>query len=628
MYEGSEVFVNCLKENVKEEVYFGTAGYRPFHSAESLLFLLGGNEKEYGRYLSSQEESDLFRYIECCRKDRSFEEINDDVVALMGHSLASTLKHYPDVDSVIVNYDVRLKGRDYALILIAALTPLVEKGLLSEIILIDEHMSTPELSFLMLSRYPKSWGIHLTASHNPFWFCGIKIESCLGQVASVTITQLIEENYKKCYQNMKLEGGYYLSSPVYSVRKREDFFSAYLSYLESELKVIFPWFSFKSLGCKLKNKKFPIIVDLNWGEGIYFWEKVQEIMGLTQGDILSLRNVELSGTPEGSFCFQKPEPSYATLVGRYQGQEMPFYVISHDPDADRFTVLQKKEDQDDYEELTADKWALILIGKLVEKVKLGEFKGKRIVIATTISSCTVAMYYLRLYEELLDKEGIEVRLVDQLPVGFKWFSLTPQTSQTDFGEDLLSRQSSEDFHFVYEESGGISTRLYEKDGLLGGIMTLCMIAELGDLLQYDQVLKDELPCRLSYAKTSFNYSVSVSLPSGELMNWVQTEICEFSEFRGAFYMMWKSLLMKASYEIVSICYQEGVRIALLDLKTQKEAWLTWRLSGTEPKMRLYMQVVQDCESQNCDVQSLIATFKLEILNFLETYFSQKYKGKG
>ena len=323
-YKEKSEFISCGSKDVCSHILFGTAGYRPFHSYASLSVL---DKDHYAPYLTDIEKEQLETYLAQTETDKSLEGINDHVIVLIGFALNTLLKEYENVHGVILNYDVRFLGQHYTARLARVLECAVMSGAIEKVIQLEEYASTPELSLMMKEVYPYYWGVHLTASHNPFWFTGIKIEDREGKAASSLLTDKLSLYYKNIYNEIMQDGGYELPlSSTASKIKRETHLPLYQKYVLDQCRYFFGDLTLEDIRSQVKASQKKVIIDPNWGEAIGVWDQILPLT-VRETSALSLIHNDYGGTPKGFFSYMKPEPSLATLESRFLSlKDKPEYV--------------------------------------------------------------------------------------------------------------------------------------------------------------------------------------------------------------------------------------------------------------------------------------------------------------
>ena len=147
------------------------------------------------------------------------------------------LKNKKPLPQVLIGYDRRFQSETFA-----REAAKVFAGNKIKTILSTEALTTPAVSFL--THKLNSWGVMVTASHNPATYNGIKIKHD-GRGAVENITQAVEACLDK-------------DSPSYDVDfKEQSYKTEYLSYLKSRVNI-----------SKIKSTlKKPIVIDYMHGAG-------------------------------------------------------------------------------------------------------------------------------------------------------------------------------------------------------------------------------------------------------------------------------------------------------------------------------------------------------------------------
>ena len=311
--------------------------------------------------------------------------------------------------SVLIGYDRRFLSRQFAecaaSVIAAEHIPVQVSA---------RPVPTPAISFSVAHR-KASWGIVITASHNPALYNGFKIKEGRGRSAPPEVTREIEAHLS-------------LAAPAAlgnADLKTFDDGRAYESYLRSRLdwKV-------------LRAYKARVVFDYLYGVAAGIPERVLKGSGLTLSALHSV--------PDPLFGGLHPEPIESQL-GELKSEvrrRRAVVGIALDGDADRLGVV---DDKGRY--LTPHQVFPLLVLHAIERKG---WKGK-IVQAVSLGylSERIARSYNLPFEEV--------------PVGFK---------------HIAERMLGGDFLAGGEESGGYAVQggLPERDGILNGLLFLEMLA--------------------------------------------------------------------------------------------------------------------------------------------------------
>jgi phosphomannomutase len=273
---------------------------------------------------------------------------------------------------------------------------------------------TPAISFSVVHRNA-SWGIVITASHNPALYNGFKVKEARGRSAPPEVTREIEAHLST------------VSTSPGTTQNAQTFDDhlAYESYLRSRLDMK-----------PLKRQRGRVVFDYLYGVGSGIPERV------LKGCRFNLSS--LHSNPDPLFGGLHPEPIESQLsdLKKEVQARRALVGIALDGDADRLGVV---DDLGRY--LTPHQvFPLIILhciehkgwkGKIVQAVSLG-YLSERIAKAFNLP-------------------------FEEVPVGFK---------------HVAERMLADDFLAGGEESGGYAVRggLPERDGILNGLLFLEMLA--------------------------------------------------------------------------------------------------------------------------------------------------------
>ncbi len=275
----------------------------------------------------------------------------------------------------------------------------------------------------------------------------------------------------------------------------------------------------------LKKKRFNLLVDVMYGTGGNFIPRILENTGCRVSLLHNERNPGFGGINPEPIPQNIKEASDLMKKGGFD------LGIVNDGDADRVACIRP-----DGEIINAGQMLSLIILHLLEGKK---WKGA---IAKTISNTTLldkiaAKYNLKLYET---------------PVGFKYISKLIRE------KDILAGG---------EESGGISVKNYmpERDGMLAGLLVLEMMAYRNkSIIQIMKAVDKEFG-EFHYTRQDIHYpqelkkKLFVALKEKPFGSILDKKVAKIKDF-------------------------DGIKFILSD-----ESWLLFRLSGTEPILRVYAE---------------------------------------
>jgi len=176
-----------------------------------------------------------------------------------------------DITDIYIGYDTRFSSLNLALACASSITSFFNKyNINKKVILSNSFTSTPLIAFI--SNYKRSYSIQITASHNPFFYNGIKIFNKFGQKIGNHLEKLIESDLNKAINSKFVEVYKFLEFDmnsqdlIYSdnnLNKFEfkDFSKIYINNLLSFFKRFFEKHKVKTLK-SFENKRILIILDL------------------------------------------------------------------------------------------------------------------------------------------------------------------------------------------------------------------------------------------------------------------------------------------------------------------------------------------------------------------------------
>ncbi len=275
----------------------------------------------------------------------------------------------------------------------------------------------------------------------------------------------------------------------------------------------------------LKKAKLNILVDCMYGVGAGYIKEILKDTDIQITQMRAERDINFGGI--------NPEPIPKNLEAVFNAMKKNDYDIAivNDGDADRIAAVMPGGGY-----LTAGQIMALLLLHFIEDKKWTGGVVKT-VTNTTLIERIAKKYKLKLYET---------------PVGFKY---------------ICKLMLDEDILIGGEESGGIGVKDYmpERDGMLLGILLIEMLAHRKKgILEIMKDVEKEFG-KFSYARIDSHY------PDDK-----KKRLMEFLKNTPP-----KEILGKLVKEVKSY---DGYKFILED-----ESWLTLRLSGTEPILRIYAE---------------------------------------
>lgn len=342
-------------------------------------------------------------------RGRIAEDFNFENLEIVSQAIAEYLKGGKIIATV--GYDNRFMSENYARFVGKVLMANGIKPILSH-----QAIPTPVLSYATVKK-KAGLGIMITASHNPFYFNGLKIKMPSGCSAPVPVTREIEKTAQRIMNGQKSP-----HPPFLKVGNKEDFVQEYYAHLRRYLKKI----DYRSLTKK-------IVIDPLFGSGANFIENFF-------GNKKKLKILSIHSYRDPYFGGINPEPIEENLSDLRKAvlREKAVIGIAFDGDADRIGLVAEQG-----EFINSHQIFSLLLLHFIRNYKIS---GP---IAKTISGSF-----------LIDRIAKKYRLsIIETPIGFKYIA------------ELLEKR---EIFIGGEESGGIGLpgHIPERDGILSGLLIL------------------------------------------------------------------------------------------------------------------------------------------------------------
>lgn len=486
--------------------------------------------------------------------------MNIYTVRLVTQALANNLRaEGKATGGVAIAHDSRHMSREFTL---AAASVLVGNGI--PVYVFPKLTPTPLLSYAV-RYYNASAGIVITASHNPPQYNGYKVynergNQILTEEASSISTQMAKLGLESVQVHPNPE-----DSPLWHWLDEEVVQAYYKEALEIAPKVD-------------SAKGLQVLYTPLHGTGARFVPEILEQAGFT-----TVTTVKEQMIPDGNFPtvgYPNPEDPKAFQLAFSYAQKEPFdLILATDPDADRMGSAIWHGGQ----------WVLLngnQVGVLLTDFILSQLdpsKLERSVVVKTIVTTEMV-------RPIVEKYGGEVR---ETLTGFKYIGTLM---------DLLPAEGKE-FVFGFEESYGYlaGTAVRDKDAVLASLLMAQMAAayKMQGLTLVDR-LEQLMHEHGYYLQDLVSYSFATSIEAEKSREFIKemqtTPITSIGEERVV-----QALDYQASIKL-DLLTKERNKIDLpkegvLQWITEEGSKITLRPSGTEPKMKLYIEVCDSSEEQ-------------------------------
>jgi phosphomannomutase len=478
--------------------------------------------------------------------------MNRVLVAQAAAGISKYLKENFDDPSVVIGYDAR-KNSD----VFAKDSAQIFAGFGIRAHLFPELAATPLVAYAVRS-LGASAGVMVTASHNPPGDNGYKVYDFSGSQIISPMDLEIAKHIDEFAQ----------SGSVLSLARSDSFEQVPVSVRSGYLQSVSGLLNKHST-----RKDIKIVYSAMHGVGASFIQEIFKLSGLTEpAQVLSQQQ------PDGKFptvSFPNPEEPGAMDASLATAEDQQAdLVLVNDPDADRLAVAFKKADGG-YQKLTGDQLGLILGEEMASRAsREGRTGSLACSIVSSSALSKVAEHYGFGFEQTL--------------TGFKWVSRVP---------NLI---------FGYEEALGYCVdwgQVRDKDGLSAALIVADIASALANqgYTLGDQL--DKLMQRYGYFATGqISIRVTDLTVIANLMNKLRTNPpAQIAGVDAVFEDMNKGS--------GSLPATDALRFKLQDGRT-----VIVRPSGTEAKLKCYLQAVSDNEAQSQKLLAELEAAMRQVLN--------------
>lgn len=355
------------------------------------------------------------------------DDFNKNNLKLIAQAISNIYHEKKYNTPIYIGYDYRFMS-DYASVWISE--TLAANNI--KTIISSTAVTSPEIMFTC-KKNKVDFGLMITASHNPYFYNGVKAFQQEGMDAEKTLTDLIEEkiNSLKEYKSISIQEGI-KNEYISYVDVHEDFINNIGSFLTP-----------------IKNKNIKVLIDPLFGTGSITLNHLLNLMGINNSTIIN-------NTHDPLFGGMVPNPTKVNMLkdAEIVRKEHFDLAIGTDSDCDRLGVLDENGNYVDANEILASLYYYLV-----------KYRGLKGDIVKNLATSN-------LVDKVAEKLGFKCHEVD---VGFKNISSTIKKYDALIGG---------------ESSGGLTIRnyIFGKDSTFSCALFLEMVANLNKPVS--QIIKE------------------------------------------------------------------------------------------------------------------------------------------
>lgn len=477
-------------------------------------------------------------------------QINVFTYQQMAEGAAKHFKQIKENPSIIVAHDNRRNADAYAMIVAKVLTNF---GINVWLYKDNQLKATPIVSYTIRKKQMDG-AIIITASHNPKNYLGFKVYNHTGG-------QILPEECESI-RNLMPNNDLILNSAYMSNMDLINYFDDSITdeYFEDAKTCLI------KTDCK-EDKNFPIVFTSHHGTASQDLPAFLEKLGYNR-----VICVKQQCVPDPNFThspISNPEDKESFRLSlKYAEQVNANVMLAVDPDSDRLAVVVKHKGEWKY--LTGNEMGLIFAHYVLSNKK---FEKSPFIVSTYVST------YLT--DKIASHFGAKVY---RTPTGFKWL-----------GNVIEKTYQEADFVVAFEEAIGSlnSTIGRDKDGFQAAALALEIIYEYS---KQEKTLVDILEKEIfpTYGYWS-GETVSYTIQGANWQEEMQDRLRKLSQFK-----------CDEICGIIMTSNKWNAEADALEWEFQNGMWVKFRLSGTEPKFKVYYNFYGESLEE---VQDRLKSFK-------------------
>lgn len=476
------------------------------------------------------------------------------------------LKEFASLDliKVVIGHDCRNNSRKYAEISAEILSANGIKAYLFE-----DLRPTPEVSYAIRKLGCQS-GIMITASHNPKAYNGYKAYWEDGaQVVPPHDKNIIAEVNRVNIADIKFTGGDKALIEILG----KDMDNAYIDDLKSVML---------SSDTVKKHGDIGIVYTPLHGTGSTIIPKALEVCGFT--NVINVPEQDVLSGDFPTVISPNPEDPAAMAMAVKKAEETNAeLVFATDPDADRFGAAIRN-DKGDFILLNGNQTMLILIYYIITRKKeLGQLTGKEYTVRTIVTSA--------LTQVVSEKNGVEMF---ECYTGFKWIAAIMRELE---GKRQYIGGGEESYGFLAEDF------VRDKDSVSAAILFAEIAAWAKDNGKTLYEMLQDIYVEYGYSKEKGISVVKEGRSGAEEIDAMMKGFREnpIKEIAGSKVNLIKDFVKLKAYDLnlnEEFTLDMPTTSNVLQYFTQDGTKVSIRPSGTEPKIKFYIEVKDKLKSRS------------------------------
>ena len=475
--------------------------------------------------------------------------------------------------SVVVGHDCRNNGRMFAETVANIFSA---NGI--KVYLFESLRPTPEVSFA-IRHLGSQAGVNVTASHNPKEYNGYKAYWEDGaQVLAPHDKGIIDEVNKVKIDDVKFEGNKELIE-IIGGEMDWDYFAAIKEAMVDQDVI-------------LRQKDLNIVYSPLHGCGRVIIPEALRSWGFQNIHVVPEQMVIDGNFP--TVVSPNPENAEAMTMGMNLGTRLGAdLVIASDPDADRLAIVCRNA-KGEWEILNGNQTCMMFAWYIItNKKKLGQLKGNEFLVKTIVTTEVI--------KQIADRQGVALR---DCYTGFKWIANEIRVAE---GKEKYIGGGEESFGFLPYD------KVRDKDAPAA----ICLICEIAAWAKDNgKTLYDLLMDIYVEYGFSFEHTVNVVRPGKSGADEIKAMMERFRNNPPAD-LGGSKIAITRDWLTLEQTNADGSKQALV--QPDKSNVLQWfcedgtkasvRPSGTEPKIKFYLEVKDPSMKCACDYERCLAAAK-------------------